>query len=129
MCCLTLLCSKEAPFLHRHELGSTWVWEISWIIVATLAHTTLLLRFSQYCCKTIFLLFHRRVVIYWLISDHLLLFVFLLRVFWLNNTAKLKNITKKIKGEYGGMYLPNFSVLLWHLIRTSYFTLRRPILH
>ena len=28
---------------------------------------------------------------------------------------------------YGGMYLPNFSVLLWHLIRTSYFTLGRPI--
>ena len=30
---------------------------------------------------------------------------------------------------YGGIYLPNFSVLLWHLIRTSYLKLGRPISH
>ena len=30
---------------------------------------------------------------------------------------------------YGGIYLPNFSVLLWHLIRTSYLKLGRSISH
>ena len=34
-------------------------------------------------------------------SDYLLLFIFLLRVFWLNNTAKLKNIIREVKGKHG----------------------------
>ena len=38
-------------------------------------------------------------------------------------------MNKQTINIYGAMYLPNFSVLLWHLIRTSYFTLGRPILH